>query len=106
MHDPDQVASDGVVSWKTALWFWMTAQSPKPAAHDVMIGSWVPSANDVSAGRLPGFGVTVDIINGGLECDIGSDSRVNDRIAFYQRYVGMLGVSAGDNVDCAAMRPF
>jgi hypothetical protein len=44
----------------------MTAQSPKPSAHDVMAGNYCPSAADTAANRLPGFGMTVNIINGGL----------------------------------------
>jgi hypothetical protein len=38
------------------MWFWMTPQSPKPSAHDVMAGRWTPSAADRAAGRKPGFG--------------------------------------------------
>jgi hypothetical protein len=30
----------GVLAWKSAIWFWMTAQTPKPASHVVMLSSW------------------------------------------------------------------
>ncbi|KAG8068840.1 hypothetical protein GUJ93_ZPchr0005g15214 [Zizania palustris] len=36
LHNPDLVATDAVVSFKTALWFWMTAQWNKPSSHDVI----------------------------------------------------------------------
>ena len=101
LNNPDMVATDAVVSFKTAIWFWMTEQLPKPSCHDVVIGSWTPSADDVAAGRLPGYGVTTNIINGGLECGIGPDSRVEDRIGFYKRYCDMFGIEYGDNLDCA-----
>src|SRR5262249_33478478 len=29
LHNPNLVKTDSVVTFKTALWFWMTAQSPK-----------------------------------------------------------------------------
>ncbi|KAM7470972.1 hypothetical protein LguiA_009155 [Lonicera macranthoides] len=106
LNNPDMVATDAIVSFKTAIWFWMTEQLPKPSCHDVVIGSWTPSIADVAAGRLPGYGVTTNIINGGLECGIGPDSRVEDRIGFYKRYCDMFGIDYGDNLDCANQRPF
>ncbi|XP_073011452.1 endochitinase-like [Typha latifolia] len=106
LNDPDLVATDPTISFKTALWFWMTPQSPKPSSHDVITGQWTPSAADVSANRLPGYGVITNIINGGLECGHGQDSRVEDRIGFYKRYCDILGVSYGDNLDCYSQQPF
>ncbi|CAL9116653.1 unnamed protein product [Musa acuminata var. zebrina] len=106
LNNPDLVATDATISFKTALWFWMTPQSPKPSCHDVITGSWTPSNADRAAGRLPGYGVTTNIINGGLECGKGYDARVADRIGFYKRYCDLLGVSYGDNLDCYNQRPF
>ena len=100
------MASDPTVSFKTALWFWMTPQSPKPSCHDVITGAWTPSAADQAAGRVPGFGVITNIINGGLECGHGSDSRDADRVGFYKRYCDILGVSYGDNLDCGNQSHF
>ncbi|MQM14401.1 hypothetical protein Taro_047331 [Colocasia esculenta] len=106
LNNPDLVATDPVVSFKTALWFWMTPQSPKPSCHDVITGGWTPSPADQAAGRVPGFGLLTNIINGGLECGHGSDSRVEDRIGFYRRYCGILGVNPGGNLDCYGQRPY
>ncbi|MFO0684322.1 MAG: glycoside hydrolase family 19 protein [Sandaracinus sp.] len=106
LHDPGLVTRDGAIGWETALWFWMTPQAPKPSCHDAITGQWTPSAADLAAGRRPGFGVTVDIINGGLECHIPGDARVADRVGFYMRYCDLLGVTTGSDVDCASMSPF
>lgn len=106
LADPDRVTEDGSIAFATALWFWMTAQAPKPAAHDVMVGAWAPSADDAAAGRAPGFGMTVNIINGGLECGIPTDDRVRDRIRFYEYFAAQLGVSAGENLECASMQHY
>nr|AHY24795.1 endochitinase [Triticum aestivum] len=106
LNNPDLVATNATVSFKTALWFWMTPQSPKPSSHDVITGRWSPSGADQAAGRVPGYGVITNIINGGLECGRGQDGRVADRIGFYKRYCDLLGVSYGDNLDCYNQRPF
>jgi len=110
INNPDLVATDPTISFKTAIWFWMTAQDNKPSCHNVIAGGWTPSAADRSAGRVPGFGVITNIINGGLECgpDKGADaqSKVADRIGFYRRYCDLLGVSYGDNLDCRNQQPF
>jgi chitinase len=68
-----------------------------------MTGGWMPSPDDASKGRAPGFGMTINIINGGLECSIPTDGRVRDRVGFYERFTQMLGVSMGDNVYCDRM---
>uniref|UniRef100_A0A453TAR1 chitinase n=1 Tax=Aegilops tauschii subsp. strangulata TaxID=200361 RepID=A0A453TAR1_AEGTS len=106
LRNPDLVATDPTVSFKTAMWFWMTAQAPKPSSHAVITGQWSPSGTDRAAGRVPGFGVITNIVNGGIECGHGQDSRVADRIGFYKRYCDILGVGYGDNLDCYNQRPF
>ncbi|CAN6206622.1 unnamed protein product [Urochloa humidicola] len=106
LGNPDLVASDATVSFKTAIWFWMTPQSPKPSCHGVITGQWSPTSADQAAGRLPGYGVITNIINGGLECGRGADSRVADRIGFYKRYCDLLGVTYGANLDCYNQTPF
>ncbi len=106
LQDPDLVTSNGVVAFTTALWFWMTEQLPKPSAHDVMVGRWSPASTDTAAGRAPGFGMTVNIINGGLECGIPTDARVLDRIRFYAHFTALLGTTQGDNLECANMQSY
>ena len=106
LNNPDLVATDSLISFKSALWFWMTPQPPKPSCHDVILGRWKPSNSDLAANRLPGYGVCTNIINGGLECGRGNDSRVQNRIGFYRRYCQILGVSPGENLDCGNQRPF
>ncbi|KAM7523997.1 hypothetical protein LguiA_013899 [Lonicera macranthoides] len=106
INNPDLVATDPTISFKTAIWFWMTPQANKPSSHDVITGRWNPSAAYRSAGRLPGYGVITNIINGGLECSKGPNDRVVNRVGFYKRYCDILGVSYGNNLDCYNQRPF
>lgn len=106
LNNPELVETDPLISFKTALWFWVTQQPPKPSCHDVIVGQWTPSSEDIDAGRLPGYGVITNIINGGLECGHGVDKRVEDRIGFYKRYCDLFGIDYGENLDCYNQRPF
>ncbi|XP_021743665.1 basic endochitinase-like [Chenopodium quinoa] len=106
INNPDLVATDATISFKTAVWFWMTAQGNKPSCHNVIVGGWNPSAADQAAGRVPGYGVITNIINGGKECGKGQNDKVADRIGFYKRYCDILGVSYGNNLDCYSQQPF
>jgi basic endochitinase B len=106
LNNPDLVKSDGVISFLTALWFWMTPQPPKPSCHQVMSGQWMPSGEDTSKGRVPGFGMTVNIINGGIECGKPTPPQVEDRMGFYQRFCEMLSVSMGESLYCDRMNPY
>ena len=47
-----------------------------------------------------------NIINGQLECNIKCDSRVEDRVLYYERYAKIFGVSPGDNLYCDKQKPF
>ncbi|XWS33930.1 hypothetical protein CRYUN_Cryun22dG0125300 [Craigia yunnanensis] len=104
--NPDLVATNPSISFRTAVWFWMTPQGNKPSSHNVIIGQWTPSDADRAAGRLPGYGVITNIIYGGLECGRGPNNKVADRIGFNRRCCDLLGVSYGSNLDCNNQRPF
>jgi hypothetical protein len=71
-----------------------------------MVQTWQPTPEDVTAGRIGGFGMTINIINGGLECGIAHDPRVEDRVGFFERYVKLLGTDGGDNLRCETIKPF
>lgn len=95
LANPEKVIEDGVIAFQTGIWFWMAQQYPKPSCHDVMIpGKFVPTAEQLAIGLKPGFGSTVNIINGGVECGGSQENtKVLNRIAHYQRYTGLKQVS-------------
>ncbi|CAK9869808.1 unnamed protein product [Sphagnum jensenii] len=105
LADPDEVATNATLSFETALWFWTTPASPKPSCHNVMVGNWTPSSEDIADGREPGFGETINIINGGLECGTSS-AAANNRITYYENFCSQLGVSPGSNLSCASATPY
>jgi len=116
LANPEKVVQDGVIAFETGIWFWMAQQYPKPSCHDVMVpGKFTPTAEQLAIGLKPGFGTTVNIINGGVECG-GSGAekpQVVSRIGHYQRYTTLKSVSmeldGGNNpanCGCATMGSF
>jgi hypothetical protein len=94
LNNPDLVETDPVVAFEAAIYFWMTPQTYKPSAQDLMIGKWQPKTNDIAKNRKPGFGMTINIINGAVECNQGDNMfNMNDRIGFYQYFLKQLGTS-------------
>ncbi|KAK7278114.1 hypothetical protein RJT34_23139 [Clitoria ternatea] len=101
LRNPDIVSNNSLIAFKTALWFWMTQQKPKPSCHNVMIGKYVPTEPDMAANRTAGYGLVTNIINGGLECGFPDDARVN-----FKRYATLFDVHTGPNLDCAYQKSF
>ncbi|KAM7276692.1 hypothetical protein ACFE04_018558 [Oxalis oulophora] len=101
LKNPELVSNNSAIAFKTALWFWMTEQMPKLSCHNVIVGKYKLTAADVAANRTVGYGLVTNIVNGGLECGIGNDARVNDRIGFYKRYAKLFSIDTGLNLDCA-----
>ncbi|GGX18227.1 glycoside hydrolase family 19 protein [Aquimarina muelleri] len=90
LDNPEKVIEDAALAFQTAIWFWMTPQYPKPSAHNVMVNKWMPNDLDKTKNRVPGLGMTVNIINGGVECGQGTEKpQVLDRIGYYQRFTSI-----------------
>lgn len=81
LNDPDIVARDSLVAFKTGLWYWMNTCHPLLASGQ-------------------GFGATIRAINGPLECDGGNPEPVARRVQYYVEYCQQLGVDTGENLTC------
>lgn len=104
---PDLLSKDAVLSFASAIWFWMTPQFPKPSCHNIIVGKWVPTNGDIQKGRLPGFGATVNVINGGIECgNINEQPKTLYRYKYFQFFCNYFHVQTGDNISCKTQRPF
>ncbi|XP_062173973.1 endochitinase EP3-like [Alnus glutinosa] len=79
LNSPETVATDAVISFKTALWFWTLNVEPVLSQ---------------------GFGATIRAINGAVECNGGNPGAVQSRIQYYTQYCNQFGVSTGDNLSC------
>ena len=71
-NNPSNLGTDGVLGWETGLAYWSipfeeASGSKKPSMHD---GFFNPTTGSNSAvfNASTGFGKTVNIINGGVEC--------------------------------------
>jgi len=69
---PFLVSFDPVLAFKASLWFWNTPRTGIPSIHDVIIGKHKLTKADKAANRKNGFGYTINIINGGIECGKGT----------------------------------
>ena len=108
LNNPEILEKDAVAAFKSAIYFWMMPQSIKPSAHQLMVGSWKPTPEDLSKGRKAGFGMVTNIINGALECNKGEqNAAMLDRIGFYKAFLKILGGSdANCECSCGSMQSY
>jgi len=109
LQQPELVGTDGVTAFKTALWFWMRDQKPKPSCHNIMCGKWQPSEDDIKQNRKPGFGMIINIINGGIECNTADkliDAKRKERIGFYKWFAGIMNIAVENDCDCVGMTTY
>ena len=99
LDNPNAIQEDGVLAFKSAIWFWMMPQCPKPSCHQVMHELWVPEVGEYTSEKMykNGFAHTNNIINGGLECRATSTpeftAKVILRSELYKFYLSILGLS-------------
>jgi hypothetical protein len=107
LQNPEMLSQDPILSFASALWFWMAPQFPKPSCHDIMVDKWKPDDNDIQKNRLPGFGATVNVINGGVECGNGTTlDKTAYRYKYYLFFCNYFHVSPGENINCSNQKPF
>ena len=94
LYDPNMMLEDSEVAFASAMWFWMTARDNKPSAHQVMTD---PNYfGDQDYGHFPGFGMTINIINGGLECGSAFNyDKVRNRVGYYLTYLNIFSEKQG-----------
>ncbi|KAI3963065.1 hypothetical protein MKW98_029005 [Papaver atlanticum] len=80
LKNPDLVATNAIISFKAAIWFWMNN------VHSVI----------TSGG---GFGRTIRKVNGS-ECGGGNRPAVRARVKYYRAYCKQLGITPGPNLYC------
>lgn len=97
LNNPDTIQKDGVLAFKSAIWFWMMPQCPKPSCHHVLHNLWLPATGEYSANKMynNGFAHTNNIINGGLECRTSSSAAFTAKVVLrsdlYKYYMGIMG---------------
>lgn len=100
LNNPDSIQRDGVLAFKSAIWFWMMPQCPKPSCHQVMHDLWEPEKDEYLSSKMyvKGFAHTNNIINGGLECRSTSSSAFTEKVVLrselYKYYLSVLGLNS------------
>ncbi|WP_421159176.1 glycoside hydrolase family 19 protein [Aeromonas dhakensis] len=108
LDNPEKVA-DTWLNLASAVFFFVYPQPPKPSMLHVVDGTWQPNAHDRQNGLVPGFGVTTQIINGGVECGGAAEhAQSQNRITYYQAQAQYLGVPvpADEVLGCKNMKVF
>lgn len=130
-QNPDVLTTDPSIGIAGSIWFWgheeYTEWSPpniplKPAAHDVVVGTWTPTdeftegvrtSNDVMCNRtVANFGIIINLINGGIECGstASADGRTyaQNRVRYLRAIAELMGVTIPDGFadDCSTQSNF
>ncbi len=102
LDNPNLVQEDAILAFKSAIWFWMMPQCPKPSCHQVMHNLWFAEPGQYEQDKMnkKGFAHTNNIINGGLECRNSSTTAFTEKVVLrselYKYYLEVLGFSLAD----------
>jgi len=107
LETPDIVASTWL-NLASATWFYTYPQPPKPSMLHVIDGTWQPNEEDKANKLEPGFGATIMIINGGIECGHGYEKpQATNRQEYYKKFAEYFKVDiTGEELSCAHMKKF
>lgn len=106
MNDPDLVETNGYYAFVSAIWFYMTPQSPKPSMHEAATRIYQPNSYDQKRGLGANFGSTIMIINGGLECTTSNkqeNAGAAKRESHYSNFLEYFGLPAETGKTCATI---
>lgn len=107
--DQPELVADTWLNLASATFFYMYPQPPKPSMLHVIDGTWKPNQRDIANGLLPGFGVTTQIINGGVECGGANEhAQSQNRINYYRQAAAYFKVPVAENevLGCKGMKQF
>ncbi|MGC6042259.1 glycoside hydrolase family 19 protein [Enterobacter kobei] len=107
--DKPELVADTWLNLASAIFFFAYPQPPKPSMLQVIDGTWQPNDHDKANGLVPGFGVTTQIINGGVECGGPTEiAQSENRIKYYKEFANYLKVPvpANEMLGCANMKQF
>ncbi len=108
LNNPNMISEDPVLAFMSALWFWMTPQGKKPSCHMVMANIWQPDAHDIAGGRdISKFGMTTNIINGGIECGSSFHPANNTkRLGHYNFFADLMQITPEPELSCRSMKNY
>lgn len=109
LNNPGLVA-DSWLNLASAIWFFLTPQAPKPAMLHVIDRTWVPSQREAEAGIGYGFGTTINVINGGIECGEQNKNKGQpvNRISYWEGLAAhyQIPIEADEKNTCWQQTPY
>lgn len=99
INNPNLLQEDGKLAFKSAIWFWMMPQCPKPSCHQVMHDLFDSQSSTYTSSLMykKGFAHTNNIINGGLECRTFSSAAFTEKVVIrseiYKYYLNIMGLT-------------
>lgn len=109
LKNPALVA-DSWLNLASAIWFFLTPQAPKPAMLHVIDRTWAPSQREAAAGIGYGFGTTINVINGGIECGEQNKTKGQpvNRIRYWEGLAAhyQIPVEADEKNTCYQQTPY
>jgi hypothetical protein len=72
--------------------------------HDIVTGFWQPNSFD--AGLATGFGATINVINGDIECGTTASTqghaKATNRATYYKSFMTYFAFFTSENLDCSS----
>lgn len=112
LNHPEYVEQNATIAFQAAMWRWMTPlKKGQPSAHDAFVGNWKPTKNDTLSKRVPGFGITMNILYGDYTCGQGEIDPMNNIISHYLYYLDLMGIGREEGgthevLSCSEQVPF
>ena len=107
--DQPELVANTWYNLASAVFFFVYPQPPKPSMLHVIDGTWQPNEQDLTSGLKRGFGVTTQIINGGVECGGSVEVQQSlNRINYYKNFSSYLNVDVPEEevLGCKGMQQF
>ncbi len=107
LKEPSRLAQDGYTSLASGMWYYMTPKNQTPSMHDIVVGNWKPTNDEIRNGMEQGFGAVMQTFDTRI-CD-GTGIETTDatrRIEYYKEFSNALWNSVWSNTSCRNLPEF
>lgn len=90
LANPELLAEDPLHFWLSGLMTWMIPMNGLPAPHNIMLGQWEPTEDELAAGLTQGFGAVSALFWGAEQCGTTKNPTANTRTEIYEGIMASL----------------
>ena len=83
LADPSLLETDPVTFWLSGLMTWMIPMNGKPAPHNIAMGQWEPTEEELEMGLSDGMGAISSLLYGAEQCGMSRHPTANARTSIY-----------------------